>query len=62
MSPSMYLSNCAGVITIGVAPWRPQSCLTAGWLVTFVTAWFSLSTISRGVPLGAISPSQIVAS
>jgi len=62
MSSWMYLSKAAGVITIGVAPCLPQAAFTSGWLAILLTASLSLSTTARGVPLGAIRPSQMVAS
>src|SRR5262249_46449761 len=42
MSSWMYLSNCAGVMTMAVAPCRDHCCCTSGWLVIFDTASFSL--------------------
>src|ERR1700730_2662177 len=57
-----YLSNSSGVIDIGAAPWSAQSLTISGRLMAALTAAFSFSTIGFGVPVGAINPSQMVAS
>src|ERR1700738_1075459 len=62
ISPRRYLSNSSDVIDIGAAPCSVQSFTISGRLTAAFTAALSLSMIGFGVPAGAISPSQIVAS
>ena len=46
----------------GVAPCSPQTFFTSGWLAILLTASLRRSITAAGVPLGAIRPSQMVAS
>src|SRR6185437_6516289 len=62
MSFSRKSPKAAGVMVIGTAPCFAHASLTLGELTTLVISAFSLLTISVGVPLGAMMPSQIVAS
>jgi hypothetical protein len=54
--------NSAGLMVIGSAPWRAQACWTAGLTITLAISAFRRSTTSLGVPAGAMTPSQMVAS
>ena len=49
-------------MTIGTAPCFAQASFTSARLITLAISALSLSTIGCGVPAGAITPSQIVAS
>ena len=61
-SARRYLSNSAGVISIGTAPCLAQAPLTSSRCTIFCISLLSLSMIGFGVPAGAMTPSQIVAS
>ena len=52
----------SGFIDIATAPCLAHSAFVSGELAAFVISAFSLSTISFGVPFGAMMPSQMVAS
>src|SRR5260221_11734166 len=62
ISPRRNLSNSSGVIDIGTAPCWVHSLTTSGRFTAAFTAALSLSIIGFGVPVGAIRPSQMVAS
>src|SRR5215470_10998542 len=62
MSWRKKASSSAGVIVIGIAPWRSHAATISGRVMVLLMAALSLSTIGFGVPAGAIRPSQIVAS
>src|SRR5262249_16066345 len=55
-------SNSAGVMTIGTAPCLAHASLIAGLAMILAISPLRRSTISLGVPVGAMMPSQIVAS
>src|SRR5688572_18542547 len=55
-------ANSSTGMPIGTAPCLLQFSLTSGALITLMTSALSLSSTGRGVPAGAISPSQMVAS
>src|ERR1700694_4940907 len=62
ISPRRYLSNSSDVIDIGTAPCSVHSLTISGRLSAAFTAVLSLSMIGFCVPMGAINPSQMVAS
>ena len=62
ISSTRYFWNSTGVIVIGSAPCSFQAFFTSARATTFVSSALSRYTTARGVPAGAISPIQMVAS
>src|SRR5439155_12625011 len=62
MSSRRNRSNCSTLMLMGTAPCLDQASFTSGAFTILLTSRFILSRIGRGVPAGAIRPSQMVAS
>src|SRR2546422_7549681 len=62
MSSRRNLSNCSTLMLMGTAPCLDQASFTSGAFTTLLISTFNFSRIGRGVPAGAIRPSQMVAS
>src|SRR3974390_906387 len=62
MSLRKKASNSDADITIGTAPCFSQPSFTSGNRITLLMCWLRKSATSFGVPFGAMTPSQMVAS
>jgi hypothetical protein len=58
ISTRSICASFSGEVGMASAPASNRRCFTSGWVMTFCRSALILSTMSRGVPLGATSAAQ----